>query len=67
MCMMSMCLFQVVRMPMAKRKVLCAGYIASLRHATKHARKVLAKIDAENNALDQYDLFKEIENERREN
>ena len=42
-----------------KRKKLCKGYIASLRHATKHKRKVFAKLDEENNKLDQMEMFNE--------
>jgi len=41
-----------------KRKKLCKGYIAAKRHAEKHTRKELAKIDAENQRLDQMDLFR---------
>jgi|14_taG_2_1085336.scaffolds.fasta_scaffold00463_12 hypothetical protein len=44
---------------MKKRKVkkICSSYIFSLRHATKHTRREFAKIDAENQALDQMNLF----------
>ena len=41
---------------MPKRKKLCVGYKASLIHAKRHARRELAKIDAENNKLDQMEL-----------
>jgi len=41
-----------------KRKKMCKGYITSLRAAKKHTREAFAKIDAENNKLDQMELFK---------
>ncbi len=44
------------------RKIkLCKGYIAAKRHAEKHARKEFANLDAENQKLDQMDLFKKID------
>lgn len=42
-----------------KRIVVCASHQYSLRVATKHTRKVFAKIDAENAKLDQLEPFNE--------
>ena len=47
-----------------KRKKMCQGYITALRAATKHTKAVFKKIDAENQAIDQIDLFKEAKNEQ---
>jgi len=46
-----------------KKIKLCKSYIYALMVATKHARKELAKIDAENAKLDQIPLFKDNNNE----
>ena len=46
-----------------KRKKLCQGYITALSHANKHAQAVFRKLDAENNKIDQMNLFKENNNE----
>ena len=46
-----------------KRKNLCQGYITALTHANKHTIKVFRKLDAENNKIDQMNLFKENNNE----
>ena len=40
-----------------KRIVICESYQYSLRVATKHTRKVFAKLDAENARIDQLELF----------
>lgn len=39
-----------------KRKEVCVGYVAALRHAEKHKQKVFRKLDAENQKLDQMEL-----------
>ena len=41
----------------AKRIPMCASWIASMRTATKHKRKVFRLLDAENQKLDQLDLL----------
>ncbi len=44
------------------RKIkLAKGYIAVKRHVEKRTRKEFAKLDAENQKLDQMDLFKKID------
>jgi len=44
----------------SKRIKICESYQYSLRVANKHARKELAKIDAENAKIDQIPLFKDL-------
>jgi len=42
-----------------KRNALCKSYMYSLRVANAHKIKVFRKLDAENQAIDQMDLFNE--------
>jgi len=47
----------MTRIRTTKRNVLCTGHITALRQATKDTRKAFRIIDAENQKIDQMELF----------